>query len=283
MKKYKFFEIDCQIKITNIWFRTKLISCIKKIGWSIRWNVKKKRKKEGHGFLINEEKKNVDGFGNKANLFSRSACWLLSWAVSSLPPCVPRLASRDAAQIEGGRRRRRGAGSRRGPLHLAPPPHRGRCFRTGRQGRRPRSNTPSPPPAWSRVSCPNPPFESDSHWFCSSQGGAGGRGRGAMQGGGIHQGRRDRQGARRDPCRRAPPNRPQLLQGEATCPHLLLLARWVCPFPLLSSLPGSLGTRLVRMREWPDLYGFMSYDKVNQLFCVIETEFFHLMYSSSVV
>lgn len=130
------------------------------------------------------------------------------------------------------------------------------------------------PPAWSRVSCPNPPFESDSHWFCSSQGGAGGRGRGAMQGGGIHQGRRDRQGVRRDPCRRAPPNRPQLLQGEATCPHLLLLARWVCPFPLLSSLPGSLGTRLVRMREWPDLYGFMSYDKVNQLFCVIETEFF---------
>ena len=96
-----------------------------------------------------------------------------------------------------------------------------------------------------------------------------------MQGGGIHQGRRDRQGVRRDPRRRAPPDRPQLLQGDATCPHLLLLARWVCPFPLLSL--GSLGTRLwtvIRMREWPDLYGFMSYDKVIQLFCVIETEIF---------
>jgi hypothetical protein len=34
-----------------------------------------------------------------------------------------------------------------------------------------------------------------------------------MQGGGAHQVRRDRQGARRDPLRRAPPHRPRLLQG----------------------------------------------------------------------
>jgi hypothetical protein len=36
-----------------------------------------------------------------------------------------------------------------------------------------------------------------------------------MQGGGAHQVRRDRQGARRDPRRRAPPHRHQLLQGDA--------------------------------------------------------------------
>ena len=73
--------------------------------------------------------------------------------MSSLSPSCP--TPPDAAQIEGGRRRR-GAGSRRGPLHLDSPPHRGRCFRTGRQGRRPRSSTSSSPPAQSRVSCPNP-------------------------------------------------------------------------------------------------------------------------------
>jgi hypothetical protein len=66
--------------------------------------------------------------------------------------------TRDAAQVEGGggRRRSRGAGLRRGPLHLAPPPHRGRRVHPGRQCRRPRSR--APPPARLGASCPNPPF-----------------------------------------------------------------------------------------------------------------------------
>ncbi|CAN6373853.1 unnamed protein product [Urochloa humidicola] len=77
-------------------------------------------------------------------------------------------------------------GLHRGPLHHAPPPHPGRRVRPGRQCRRP-----------------------------SAQGSAGGRGCCAMQGGGAHQGGRDRQVARRDARRRArPPHRPQLLQGK---------------------------------------------------------------------
>jgi len=76
--------------------------------------------------------------------------------------------------------------------------------------------------------CALTPLESDPDRFRSSQGGAGGRGRGAMQGGGAHQGRRDRQGARRDACRRAPPRRLQLQQGDASCSPLTLFTRLIC-------------------------------------------------------
>ena len=88
-----------------------------------------------------------------------ASCGLASSPDPEVPDCRttchrPSPASPDAAQVEGGGRRRR-AGLRRGPLHLAPPPHPGQRVQAGCQGRRPRSSTP-PPARLGACLCPNP-------------------------------------------------------------------------------------------------------------------------------
>jgi len=100
-----------------------------------------------------DETKHVDRLAARPRRARFLAPRVLPSCEQSLPLLLIHLP--DAAQVEGGGGRRRGAGLGRGPLHLAPPPHPGQRVQAGRQGRRPRSSTP-PPARLGACLCPNP-------------------------------------------------------------------------------------------------------------------------------